>query len=117
MNFLYSLPLTVPPGPEDGELKTGLSIADVTPGVFGFLATLFLALAVIFLIRDMVKRIRRVRYREQALTGEGTDVFIPSTEDVRAREARASGAVSSETGDSRTEADGERSTPGYYKRG
>ena len=116
MNFLYSLPLTVPPGPEDGELKTGLSIADVTPGLLGFLATLFLVLAVVFLIRDMVKRIRRVRYREQALTGVGTDVFIPSTEDVKAAEAgkaAESGGVSA----SPTAADGSDTTPGYYKRG
>ncbi len=111
MNFLYSLPLTVPPGPEDGELKTGLSIADVTPGLLGFLFTLFLALAVVFLIRDMVKRIRRVRYREQALTGEGTDVFIPSTDDVKAAQtAKTAGGSASKT-------DGEDITPGYYKRG
>lgn len=84
MNFLYSLPTLVNPGgTEDGELKSGLSIADVTPGLLGFLATLFLVLVVIFLIRDMVKRIRRVRYREQALTGVGTDVFIPASEDLR----------------------------------
>lgn len=82
MNFLYSLPQLVNPGgTEDGELKSGLSIADVTPGLLGFLATLFLVLVVVFLIRDMVKRIRRVRYREQAMTGVGTDVFIPATED------------------------------------
>lgn len=82
MNFPYSLPLTIDnPIPDDGELKSGLSIADVTPGLLGFLATLFLVLVVVFLIRDMVKRIRRVRYREQALTGVGSDVFIPSAED------------------------------------
>ena len=91
MNFLYSLPQLVNPGgTEDGELKSGLSIADVTPGLLGFLATLFLVLVVVFLIRDMVKRIRRVRYREQALTGVGTDVFIPSTEDVAAAGSGAS---------------------------
>jgi len=116
VNFLYSLPLTVPPGPEDGELKTGLSIADVTPGLLGFLATLFLALAVVFLIRDMVKRIRRVRYREQALTGVGTDVFIPSTEDVKAAEAGRAGATDG-TAASTTPVDGSGTTPGYYKRG
>lgn len=116
MNFLYSLPLTVPPGPEDGELKTGLSIADVTPGLLGFLATLFLALAVVFLIRDMVKRIRRVRYREQALTGVGTDVFIPSTEDVEAAEAGRANATGGASA-SITAADGSDTTPGYYKRG
>ena len=76
MNFLYSLPLTVPTGPEDGELKTGLSIADVTPGLLGFLATLFLVLVVLFLIRDMVKRIRRVALppRWRAVRGRPCDV-------------------------------------------
>ena len=107
MNFLYSLPLTVPPGPEDGDLKTGLSIADVTPGLLGFLVTLFLALAVVFLIRDMVKRIRRVRYREQALTGVGSDVFIPSSEGLNTGAEPAS----------KPAADGDDITPGYYKRG
>ncbi|MET4058974.1 hypothetical protein ABIB35_000503 [Arthrobacter sp. UYP6] len=119
MNFLYSLPLTVSPGPEDGELKTGLSIADVTPGLLGFLATLFLALAVVFLIRDMVKRIRRVRYREQALTGVGSDVFIPSSEDVNSVNT-VNAATTAETGAesaSKPAVDGDDITPGYYKRG
>lgn len=35
----------------------------VTPGVFGFIAIAFLALAVILLIFDMMRRIRRGRYR------------------------------------------------------
>lgn len=65
MNLLYSLPLTVT-SPIEGDLKPGLDEGDITPGLLGFLATLFLALCVVFLIRDMVKRIRRVRYREQA---------------------------------------------------
>ena len=93
MNFLYSLPQLVNPGgTEDGELKSGLSIADVTPGLLGFLATFFLVLVVVLLIRDMTKRIRRVRYREQARTGVGTDVFIPSTEDIAAGGSAASAA-------------------------
>lgn len=37
----------------------------VTPGVVGFLATLFVALAVLLLIADMVRRVRRVRYRAE----------------------------------------------------
>lgn len=36
----------------------------VTPGVVGFLAILFVTLATILLIADMIRRIRRVRYRE-----------------------------------------------------
>lgn len=35
----------------------------VTPGVWGFVAIAFLALAVILLIFDMMRRIRRGRYR------------------------------------------------------
>ncbi|WAP51231.1 hypothetical protein OL239_15390 [Arthrobacter sp. ATA002] len=90
MNFLYSLPQLVNPGgPDDGELKSGLRIEDVTPGLLGFLATFFLVVMIVLLIRDMVKRIRRVRYREQALTGVGSDVFIPSTEDLAARDSAA----------------------------
>jgi hypothetical protein len=46
----------------DPTLKPGLDPASVTPGTLGFLATLFIVVVVIFLIRDMVKRIRRVRY-------------------------------------------------------
>lgn len=61
----------------------------VTPGVVGFLATLFIAVAVVLLIVDMNRRVRRVRYRalaqetirnEQAIadgtvdgTGDGAD--------------------------------------------
>lgn len=51
---------TTPSG--DPTLKPGLDPASVTPGTLGFLATLFVVVLVIFLIRDMVKRIRRVRY-------------------------------------------------------
>ena len=36
----------------------------VTPGVIGFVITLFVGLAVLFLIVDMARRVRRVRYRE-----------------------------------------------------
>lgn len=46
----------------DPTLKPGLDPASVTPGTLGFLATLFIVVLVIFLIRDMTRRIRRVRY-------------------------------------------------------
>lgn len=60
--FLHlSLAATVTPS-GDPTLKPGLDPASVTPGTLGFLATLFVVVLVIFLIRDMVKRIRRVRY-------------------------------------------------------
>ena len=67
MNFLYSLALAVTPAP-DQTLAPGVDEKDVTPGLLGFIFTLVLALAIIFLIRDMTKRIRRVRYREQLAT-------------------------------------------------
>lgn len=57
---------TKPAGPSDEQtLAPGLNPDQVTPGTVGFLATFFVAVAVFFLIRDMTKRIRRVRYREQ----------------------------------------------------
>jgi hypothetical protein len=37
----------------------------VTPGVVGFVVTFAVAGAVLMLILDMVRRVRRVRYREE----------------------------------------------------
>ncbi len=37
----------------------------VTPGVIGFVITFLVAVATVFLIIDMTRRIRRVRYREE----------------------------------------------------
>nr|WP_228721114.1 hypothetical protein [Arthrobacter sp. 260] len=53
------------PDQEDG-LRPGLDPSQVTPGLLGFLATLVLVVAVIFLVRDMSRRIRRVRYQSMA---------------------------------------------------
>lgn len=67
MNYLLNLASAVSPTPdqEDG-LRPGLDPAQVTPGLLGFLATLVLVVAVIFLVRDMSRRIRRVRYQSVA---------------------------------------------------
>jgi hypothetical protein len=51
----------------------------VTPGVVGFVVTFLIAVATVFLVLDMVRRVRRVRYRaeiqeqldEERGTGEG----------------------------------------------
>ncbi len=43
----------------------------VTPGVVGFVITLFVALAVLLIIADMTRRVRRVRYR--AMVNEKLD--------------------------------------------
>lgn len=37
----------------------------VTPGVVGFIVTFAVGLAALLLILDMVRRVRRVRYREE----------------------------------------------------
>ena len=37
----------------------------VTPGVVGFIVTFAVAMGALLLILDMVKRVRRVRYREE----------------------------------------------------
>jgi hypothetical protein len=37
----------------------------VTPGVIGFLVTLFVGLSVFVIIADMTRRVRRVRYRAE----------------------------------------------------
>ena len=37
----------------------------VTPGVVGFFATFVMAAGAVFLIFDMVRRVRRVRYRAE----------------------------------------------------
>ncbi|GAA1119544.1 hypothetical protein [Arthrobacter flavus] len=64
MIYLLNLVSTVSPVPdqEDG-LRPGLDPSQVTPGLLGFVFTLVMVIVVIFLIRDMSKRIRRVRYQ------------------------------------------------------
>jgi hypothetical protein len=53
---------------ETGDLIPAIEVDpnSVTPGVVGFLITLFVALAVLLLIADMSRRVRRVRYRALA---------------------------------------------------
>ncbi|MGN6428094.1 hypothetical protein [uncultured Leifsonia sp.] len=43
----------------------GPNADDVTPGVVGFVVTFLLAVVVVLLVIDMVRRIRRVRYRAE----------------------------------------------------
>ncbi|WP_211128878.1 hypothetical protein [Sinomonas albida] len=63
MHFLF-LALAATPDPTPaGTLKPGLTEDQVSPGLWGFLATAFVVLLSIFLIVDMVRRLRRVRYR------------------------------------------------------
>lgn len=50
-----STPVPIPPSGVDENL--------VTPGVWGFVLTIAVVIAVVLLVVDMVRRIRRVNYR------------------------------------------------------
>jgi uncharacterized membrane protein YcjF (UPF0283 family) len=62
--LLLALTTTPSPLPTPG-LRDGISEDQVTPGLWGFIMTAFFVLATTLLIVDMVRRIRRVRYRAQ----------------------------------------------------
>ena len=57
----------------------------VTPGVIGFIITAGVAILSLLLIVDMVRRMRRLRYREEAKFNvdaeEAVDKLIESTRD------------------------------------
>ena len=59
MNLLTMIPVLVAETEEPFDPNT------VTPGVFGFLATIVVIGVVIVLARDMVRRIRRTQYRAE----------------------------------------------------
>ncbi|MFI7494670.1 hypothetical protein ACH9D2_08120 [Kocuria sp. M4R2S49] len=65
LNVLTLLPAMAPNPIDEGTLRPGLDPSQVTPGVLGFLMTLLLAVAVIFLVRDFNRRNRRLRYRAE----------------------------------------------------
>ena len=75
-SLLLALATTPAPTPTPS-LRPGLSQDQVTPGLLGFLLTAFIVVLTALLIVDMVRRIRRVRYRAQveeeraAAAGEG----------------------------------------------
>jgi hypothetical protein len=63
----------------------------ITPGVIGFAVTFLVALATVFLLIDMSRRMRRVRYRSEIreqleaerLLGGGQDAPTDKSEDER----------------------------------
>lgn len=63
-SLLIALATTPAPAPTPS-LRPGLSQDQVTPGLLGFLLTAFIVVLTALLIVDMVRRIRRVRYRAQ----------------------------------------------------
>ena len=51
----------------------------VTPGVIGFIMTFGVMIAVLLLVLDMVRRVRRVRYRQEI--SDKLDGVTPPAED------------------------------------
>lgn len=62
---LILLTATDPAVPPQPGLRPGLTEDQITPGLLGFIITFSIVVVMTFLIRDMVKRVRRVRYRAQ----------------------------------------------------
>ncbi|GAA2558179.1 hypothetical protein HD598_000067 [Neomicrococcus aestuarii] len=64
MNFLVNLYASsaYPSAPSEDAAR------EIGPGFLGFIFTAFLVVCVIFLIKDMTRRIRRVRYEAEATT-------------------------------------------------
>lgn len=63
-SLLIALATSPAPAPSPS-LRPGLDQDQVTPGLLGFLLTAFIVVLTALLIVDMVRRIRRVRYRAQ----------------------------------------------------
>ncbi|EYT54238.1 MULTISPECIES: hypothetical protein [Kocuria] len=104
LNVLALLPAMAPNPIDEGTLRPGLDPSQVTPGMLGFLMTLLLAVAVIFLVRDFNRRNRRLRYRAEYA-------------ERRAAEERAGGPAGTDSAgtdgaDARTGADGDRAGGG-----
>ena len=87
MHFLLTALATTPAPAPSPSLRPGVTEDQVTPGLLGFLLTAFIVVLTALLIVDMVRRIRRVRYRaqveEERADGEaalsGGSPFSPGT--------------------------------------
>jgi hypothetical protein len=86
-HLLVSLATTPTPLPTP-TLREGISEDQVTPGLLGFIMTAFFVVATALLIVDMVRRIRRVRYRAQV---EEERMAAAAAADVAASEASDGG--------------------------
>lgn len=82
-HLLLSLATTPTPLPTP-TLREGISEDQVTPGLLGFIMTAFFVVATALLIVDMVRRIRRVRYRAQV---EEDRIAAAAAADIEAAEA------------------------------
>lgn len=108
-HLLLSLATTPTPLPTP-TLREGISEDQVTPGLLGFIMTAFFVVATALLIVDMVRRIRRVRYRAQV---EEDRLAAAAAADVQAADAQ-DGLDASESGRSesgRNDGDGSGFAP------
>lgn len=55
----------VPDGQDGDGIETVIDSSVISPGLAGFIAVLILALAALALLTSMMRRLRRVRYREE----------------------------------------------------
>jgi uncharacterized membrane protein YcjF (UPF0283 family) len=101
-HLLLSLATTPTPLPSP-TLREGISEDQVTPGLLGFIMTAFFVVATALLIVDMVRRIRRVRYRAQV---EEDRLAAAAAADVEAAEAADAGALGQQGGPVQGTADG-----------
>ncbi|TLM73334.1 hypothetical protein [Pseudarthrobacter sp. NamB4] len=97
-HLLLSLATTPTPLPTPS-LREGISEDQVTPGLLGFIMTAFFVVATALLIVDMVRRIRRVRYRAQV---EEERLAAAAAADVEAADA-ADGGGSGNAGPGRVQ--------------
>lgn len=81
---------SVSPSPVPG-VPTGDAAQSIGPGFAGFVATAVLVIVTIFIIKDMTRRIRRVRYtgeamsRQQELVERGKEIQPDEPGDTPAR--------------------------------
>jgi hypothetical protein len=87
--LLLSLATTPTPQPTPS-LREGITQDQVTPGLLGFIMTAFFVVATALLIVDMVRRIRRVRYRAQV---EEERIAAASAADIEAADAAEAGSA------------------------
>lgn len=104
-HLLLALATTPSPLPTPS-LREGVSEDQITPGLWGFIMTAFFVLATTLLIVDMVRRIRRVRYRAQV---EEERLAAAAAADVEASDAHD--GMEAPESDAGVEGDGQAPAP------
>lgn len=80
------VPVLLAATPSPSGTSRVLDETQVTPGLIGFLATFGIVLATVFLVIDMTRRVRRLRYRQRVVEARQAE----------ARAARAAAADNDE---------------------